>query len=207
MINVRGLVSDILKEVSQHLNIPYRDIQKVNKFEYNVIDGDIILIYEFRRRFGGDLIHLPKIVDQLKVKEYYEIQWYEKNNNALTNEQFLRASATMLTIIKDFKTTYNIDIVMFGSLTKGHESIYSGNTFKKVVDLLFNDKYLVEDSTFWIINKAILKDSLSVIKRADRTSLDESREYWNNKYKNSSNSVKLKRKIKEEIVNQIFKIN
>jgi len=205
--------SQILNEMKEYLDMPLKHIEKLGKYDYVVEEGNIKAEFIFRPKYFSNSHkghqYFPKNTDKT-----YEISWkyyYDVSNNDKTPQSFLRVTATSYKVLKDFIENEQPNVITFSGLSKGHESVYYGDTFLKRLKILFGDEYDIiadkDQSIIYIVNKTIsLLKKESIDKRSEQTSIQESIIYW--KYPNlhplTSSNVKIKNKIKNKIINNLY---
>lgn len=205
--------TQILNEMKEYLDIPLKNIKKISSYDYLVSEGNIKAKFSIRSKYFTDSHKghqfFPKNTDKT-----YEISWsfvFDMEDKYKNPQSFLRVTATAYKVLKDFIENEQPNVITFSGLSKGHESIYYGDTFLNRLKILFSSEYDIifnkEDSIIYIINKTIsLIKNEAILKRANQTSLQESITYW--KYPNSHPStppnIKIKNQIKNKIINNLY---
>jgi len=205
--------SQILNEMKEYLDMPLKNITKLSKYDYLVSGDGIEAKFNFKSKYFTDSYKghqfFPKNTDKT-----YEISWsftFDTNDKYKTPQSFLRVTATSYKVLKDFIENEQPNVITFSGLSKGHESVYYGDTFLKRLKVLFGDEYDIiadkDQSIIYIVNKTIsLLKKESIDKRSEQTSIQESIIYW--KYPNlhplTSSNVKIKNKIKNKIINNLY---
>lgn len=209
----RRYKTQILNEMKEYLDMPLKNIKKISNYDYLVSEDNIEAKFSIRSKYFTDSHkahqYFPKNTDKT-----YEISWsfaFDMEDKYKNPQSFLRVTATAYKVLKDFIENEQPNVITFSGLSKGHESIYYGDTFLNRLKILFGDEYDIifnkEDSIIYIINKTIsLIKNEAILKRANQTSLQESIIYW--KYSNSHPStplnIKIKNKIKNKIINNLY---
>jgi hypothetical protein len=193
----------IIKEMQEYLDQPLKDIEPIGSFNYRVYEGDIAAIFTFRRIYLHDNPYFDG-----SDKNTYSLSW-RWDDSIKSNKNFLRVLASGYQVINDFILDKSPDVISFGGLSKGHETLYTGSTFQKRLKTLFGEEYDVEndDDVIYLIHKTISKSkSESIIKRSEVTSIQESIIYW--KYPHlhplTPKNVKIKSKIKKRIIENLY---
>lgn len=206
----------ILDEMQEYYDMPLKHIEQIDDNQYQAYEDNIKVIFTFTRRFSGDLLNLPNIIDKNLVKEYYEISWKWKDmkEQYKTTQNFLRVSGTSFKIISEFlKTKPNIKILSFSGLLPGHDSIYSGS-FSKKLKHMFGDEYRIyidnENSRYMLINKSVIniESHGGIQKLSQHTSLLEAIIRWEYPLLHPSTpiNVKIKSKIKQKVLKLVYNI-
>jgi hypothetical protein len=203
----------ILNEMQEYLDIPLKNMKKLGKYDYIVNEDNIEAKFTFRPKHFPDshpgYKYFPKNIDKT-----YEISWsfaFDVPSNIKNPKNFLRVTATSYKVLNDFIKNEQPNVITFSGLSKGHESIYYGDTFLKRLKVLFNDEYDViinkENSIIYLINKTIsLFKNEAILKRSQQTSLQESIIYWkyNHLHPNTPTNIKIKNKIKNKIIKNLY---
>jgi hypothetical protein len=200
----------ILKEIKEYLDIPFI-FHKINNNEYIIDDDNVNVIFNFRIKYFDNPSPYFNINQANKA---YDVVWdwgKAMNDKHKTPQNFLRVLATSYSILNDFINNIQPDVISFSGLTKGHNSIYFGETFINRLRNLFNEEYdiILDKDNFrvLIVNKTIstLKED-AINKRADKTSIQESIIYW--KYPHlppsTPSNVKIKNKIKQRVIKNLY---
>jgi hypothetical protein len=201
----------ILNEMKEYLDIPLKNINKIGKYDYIVEEDGIEAKFTIRPKYFSDS-HKGYQYFSKNVDKTYEISWlFTDNTTNRTPQSFLRVTATSYKVLKDFIENEQPNVITFSGLSKGHESIYYGDTFLKRLKTLFGEEYDVvidkDNSIIYIINKTVsLLKNEAISKRSQQTSLQESIIYF--KYPNNHPStpinIKIKSKIKNKIINNLY---
>jgi hypothetical protein len=193
----------ILKEMQEFLDQPLNGIKPIDGFNYRVYEGDIAAIFTFRRiylhdnpNFDGD------------DKNAYSLSW-RWDDSVKSKKNFLRVLASGYQVINDFILNKSPDVISFGGLSKGHETLYAGGTFQKRLKTLFGEEYdvVTNDDVIYIIHKTISKvKNESISKRSEITSMQESIIYWKYPHLHPSTpkNVRIKSKIKKRIIENLY---
>jgi hypothetical protein len=204
--------NQVLAEMQEYLDEPLEQIQKLNDYTYQVKEDDLVANYFFRK----NTFDIPNsYFDINKLNNTYSIEWkwgLETPKELKTPKNFLRVLASGYQVITDFITNKNPEVLSFSGLSKGHDSLYMGDTFIKRLKTLLNDEYTVrldkDNSVMYIINKTVLSISEGdkIFKRAEHTSLQESIIYWRypNAHPSTPNNVKIKSKIKKRVIENLY---
>jgi hypothetical protein len=202
--------NQILNEMKEYLDMPLKNIEKIGKYEYKVYEDNIEANFIIRPKYFSDSHKghnfFPKNTDKT-----FDISWSfsdEITQSEKTPKSFLRITATTFKVLNDFIENEQPNVIVFSGLSKGHESIYYGDTFLKRLKTLFGGEYDVvadkEDSLIYIINKTVsLVKNEAILKRSEQTSIQESIIYW--KYPQMHPSTPTNVKIKNIIKNRIIK--
>lgn len=203
----------ILNEMKEYLDIPLKNINKIGKYDYIVGEDGIEAKFNIRPKHFSDS-HRRHQYFSKGINKIFEISWLFTDNtqkNKKTPQSFLRVTATSYKILEDFIKNEQPNIITFSGLSKGHESIYYGDTFIKRLKTLFGEEYDVvideDDSVVYIINKTIsLLKNESINKRSKQTSLQESIIYFKYPHNHPSTpiNVKIKNKIKNKVINNLY---
>jgi hypothetical protein len=207
----RNFKLQILNEIQEYLDIPLDNLEKVDDFTYMVWDKDIHANFIFRKKYYD----LPNpYFDIEKLKDSYGLEWkWGKNMDEQfkTSKAFLRTWASGYQVIYDFLKNHNPQVLSFSGLSKGHDSIYFGETFLKRLKTLLKDEYDVivdkEESVLYIINKVFshIKNE-AILKRSQSTSLNEAIIYWKypDLHPSTIKNVRIKNKIKQRVIQNLY---
>lgn len=211
----RAYKSQILAEMQEYLDMPLSGIEKgytqYRVFEKSERTGqrEVSAIYTFRLTFPSS-------------NQYFDVQddtrawtlnwgWDEVGDQVKTPQNFLRVLASGYQVLADFINNRNPDLVSFSGLTKGHESIYTGETFLKRLKTLFGRDYDIitdkENSVVHIVKKAISKlKKEAIAKRAQQTTLLEAETYWKYPHLHPSTlkTTIVKQAIKKKVLEVIY---
>jgi hypothetical protein len=203
--------NQILNEMEEYLDIPLKNINKVGKYDYIVGEDGIEAKFTIRPKYFSDS-HKGHQYFSKNTDKTYEISWlFTDNTTKKTPQSFLRVTATSYKVLKDFIENEQPNIITFSGLSKGHESIYYGDTFLKRLKTLFGEEYDVvidkDNSIIYIINKTVsLLKSEAINKRSQQSSLQESIIYFKypNNHPSTPTNVKIKNKIKSKVINNLY---
>lgn len=193
----------ILKEMQELLDQPLEGIKPIDGFNYRVYEGDISAIFNFRRIYLHDNPNFEG-----SDKNAYSLSW-RWDDSVKSNKNFLRVLASGYQVINDFILDKSPEIISFGGLSKGHDSVYTGGTFQKRLKTLFRDEYdiMIDDDVIFLVHKTIsnLKQE-SILKRSEITSIQESIIYWKypNLHPSTPKSIKIKSQIKKRIIENLY---
>lgn len=193
----------ILKEMQELLDQPLKNIKSIDDFNYRVYEDDISAIFNFRRIYLHDNSNFDG-----NDKNAYSLSW-RWDDSVKSNKNFLRVLASGYQVINDFILDKSPEIISFGGLSKGHDSVYTGSTFQKRLKTLFGDEYdiIIDDDVVFLVHKTIsnLKQE-SILKRSEITSIQESIVYWKypNLHLSTPKNVKIKSKIKKRIIENLY---
>ena len=67
--------------------------------------------------------------------------WGDTDIENRTPKNFLRILASCYKVLDDFIKVKNPEVISFSGMSKGHNSVYFGNTFQKRLKTLFGEKY------------------------------------------------------------------
>jgi len=209
----------VLDEMQEYYDAPLQHIERIEYNKWIAYENNIKVNFVFMRRFGNDLYKLPNIIDKNQIKEYYERSWSwdettpENERNA---KNFLRVIGTSFKITQQFfQDKPNCKILLFTSLTKGHNSIYSNPSrySKKLISILGDQYHYISDPDnfrYWIINKDVInyknQNHINIRMEMLGENMDEAIKYWYYplKYSSTSLNVKIKAKIKQKILREIY---
>lgn len=205
--------SQILNEMREYLDMPFKNVEKTGKYDYKIDEEGVEANFIFRPRYFSHS-HRGHNFFQRNTNKTFEISWFyslDTPTSKRTPQSFLRITATTYKILNDFIENEQPNVIVFSGLSKGHESIYYGDTFLKRLKTLFGDEYDIvadkEDSIIYIINKTVsLAKNEAILKRSEQTSIQESIIYW--KYPqihpSTPKNVKMKNVIKNRIIKNLY---
>lgn len=201
----------ILKEIQEYLDQPLKNMNKLSDTIYNVSEDGISANIYFRKNYYDEP---NEYFDIKSLTNTYSLEWKWTSDNEVKNrtpKNFLRVLSSCYKVLDDFIKTKNPEVISFSGLSKGHDSIYFGNTFKKRLKNLFGEEYdIVFDeakSVVYIIDKKISNiKKESIKKRSETTSLQESTLYWkyNHLHPDTPVNVRIKSKIKKRVLEKVF---
>jgi hypothetical protein len=206
--------NQILNEMKEYLDMPLKNIKKLDDYNFLVYEDDIEAKFNFKHKSfsifnSSNYSYFPEDTDKT-----YEISWsfsMDFPQNKKTSKNFLRILATSYKVLNEFIQNKNPNVITFSGLSKGHESIYYGDTFLKRLKTLFGDEYDVvinkENSIIYIINKTIsLVKNEAIYKRSKQTNIQESITYWKypHLHPQTPNNIKIKNKIKNKIIKNLY---
>lgn len=202
--------NQIINEMKEYLDIPLKNIKKISDFDYLVFEDNIEAKFSIKSKYFSDSHkYFPKNIDKT-----YEISWsfpLDIESKYKTPQNFLRILATSYKVLKDFIENKQPNVITFSGSSKGHDSIYFGDTFLKRLRTLFGNEYDIvldkDNSIIYIINKTIsLIKNESINKRAKTTSLQESIIYWkySHLHPTTPHNVKVKNIIKNKIIQNLY---
>ena len=209
----------ILDEMQEYYDMPLKYIEKINENKYIAYEDNIKVIFTFVRRFGSDLSKLPNKIDKNLIKDYYERSWNwdestpENERNA---KNFLRVIGSSFSITKNFlQTKPNIKIILFTSLSSGHDTIYNDKSrYSKKLLLILGDQYEYitdpENFRYWIVNKDVIdyksQNHIQLRMEILGETLNESIQFRHFPLRHSSTPINIiiKNKIKQRILENIY---
>jgi hypothetical protein len=205
--------NQILNEMKEYLDIPFKNIEKTGKYDYKIDEEGVEANFIFRPRYFSHS-HRGHNFFQRNTNKTFEISWSYSNDipkDKRTPQSFLRITATTFKVLNDFIENEQPNVIVFSGLSKGHESIYYGDTFLKRLKTLFGGEYDVvadkEDSLIYIINKTVsLVKNEAILKRSEQTSIQESIIYWKypQMHPSTPTNVKIKNMIKNRIIKNLY---
>jgi len=204
--------TQIINEVQEYLDQPLKNMEKTSDTHYKVSEDNISASIRFRRNFH-DMPNQYFDIDD--VRDTYSLSWgwgWEMEDlNQRTPKNFLRVLASCYKVLDDFIKNKDPEVISFSGMSKGHNSLYFGDTFQKRLKTLFRDKYDIildkDKSVIYIINKEVSNvKSESINKRSQTTSLQEATTYWkyNHVHPDTPLNVKIKAKIKKRVLEKIY---
>lgn len=202
--------NQILKEIQEYLDQPLKNMKKLSDTSYNVSEDNISANIRFKKNYYD----IPNQYFDIKtLKNTYSLEWVWANSDVdqRTNKNFLRVLASHYKVLDDFIKTKNPEVISFSGMSKGHDSLYFGDTFQKRLKTLFGEEYDImldePKSVVYIIRKDVSNiKSESIKKRSEITSLQEATMYWkfNHLHPNTPLNVKIKSKIKKRVLEKIY---
>ena len=202
--------SQILKEIQEYMDQPLKNMKKISNTSYNVSEDGIDANIRFKKKYYT----VPRpYFDINTVKNIYSMEWWwgDTDIENRTPKNFLRILASCYKVLDDFIKVKNPEVISFSGISKGHNSVYFGNTFQKRLKTLFGEKYdITYDETelvVYIINKEVSNiKSESINKRSKITSLQEATIYWkfNHLHPKTPLNIKIKSKIKKRVLEKIY---
>ena len=204
--------TQIINEVQEYLDQPLKNMEKTSDTHYKVSEDNISASIRFRRNFH-DMPNQYFDIDD--VRDTYSLEWgwgWEMEDlNQRTPKNFLRVLASHYKVLDDFIKNKDPEVISFSGMSKGHDTLYFGDTFQKRLKTLFGDKYDIildkDKSVIYIINKEVSNvKSESINKRSQTTSLQEATTYWkyNHLHPDTPLNVKIKSKIKKRVLEKIY---
>jgi hypothetical protein len=205
--------NQILNEMKEYLDMPLKNIEKIGKYDYKIDEEGVEANFIFRPRYFSHS-HRGHNFFQRNTNKTFEISWSYSNDipkDKRTPQSFLRITATTFKVLNDFIENEQPNVIVFSGLSKGHESIYYGDTFLKRLKTLFGGEYDVvadkEDSLIYIINKTVsLVKNEAILKRSEQTSIQESIIYWKypQMHPSTPTNIKIKNRIKNRIIKNLY---
>jgi len=197
----------IIKEMQEYLDQPLDNITQLDNFNYKVYEDGISAIFTFRKNY----FEIPNpSFDINGVKNTYSLSWkWGEGVKDKNPKNFLRVLASGYQVINDFILNKSPEVISFGGLSKGHDTLYRGNTFQSRLKTLIGGEYdvWVDGDSIFIIHKTVsnLKQE-SIIKRSEITSMQESLIYWKypQLHPSTPKNVKIKLKIKKRIIENLY---
>lgn len=202
--------NQIINEVQEYLDQPLKNMEKISDTNYKVFEDNISAYIRFRKNFHD---RSNQYFDIDNVKDTYSLEWTWgfEDLNQRNPKNFLRVLASHYKVLDDFIKNKNPEVISFSGMSKGHDTLYFGDTFQKRLKTLFGDKYDImldkDKSVIYIINKEVSNvKSESIKKRSQTTSLQEATTYWKYNYVHPDTplNVKIKAKIKKRVLEKIY---
>ena len=135
--------SQILNEMREYLDMPFKNVEKTGKYDYKIDEEGVEANFIFRPRYFSHS-HRGHNFFPRNTNKTFEISWFyslDTPTSKRTPQSFLRITATTYKILNDFIENEQPNVIVFSGLSKGHESIYYGDTFLKRLKTLFGDEY------------------------------------------------------------------
>ena len=205
--------NQILNEMKEYLDMPLKNVKKLGEYDYLVSEDNIEAKFSIRPKYFSDSHRGHKYFSK-NTDKTYEISWsfdFDAPSDIKNPKNFLRITATSFKVLNDFIENNQPNVITFSGLSKGHESIYYGDTFLKRLKTLFGDEYDIvadkEDSLIYIINKTISSvKNEAILKRSKQTSIQESIIYWKypQMHPSTPTNIKIKNRIKNRIIKNLY---
>jgi hypothetical protein len=206
--------NQVLTEMREYLDIPLKNIKMLDDYTYIAYEDNLEVKFTFKPKYFSTFYSAIYSYFSENTDKTYEISWDfdpSVSKNDKTPKNFLKILATSFKVLDIFFKNKTPNVVTFSGLSKGHESIYYGDTFLKRLKTLFGEENDIvankENSVIYIINKTVsLVKSEAILKRATRTSLQESIIYWKYSHLHPStpNNIKVTNKIKNKIIRDLY---
>jgi hypothetical protein len=124
----------ILTEMREYMDIPLKNVNMLDDYTYIAYENNIEVKFTFKPKYfsnfsSANYSYFPENTDKT-----YEISWEfdsSVSKNDKTPKNFLRILATSFKVLDMFLKNKSPNVITFSGLSKGHESIYYGDTFLK----------------------------------------------------------------------------